>query len=208
MKISASILSARNRITAVKNLNRTDIDYLHLDVMDGSFVRNKQFTFSEINKIATVLEKKMDVHLMVDNPIHYLKKIALLNIEYVTIHLEIKKDIKKIINEIRKYGFKVGLSIKPNTDSSLLLPYIDDIDLVLIMSVEPGLGGQQFITKSLDKALEVKNIIKEKTIIEMDGGINNTNIDQINNYPVDMIVVGSFITNSNNYQEQINKLKK
>ena len=149
--------------------------------------------------------KPLDVHLMVDNPEIYINKLQNKNIEYITIHIEINKDINKLIEKIKSYGYKVGISIKPKTDISTIIPYLDKIDLVLIMSVEPGYGGQEFIPSILEKAKQLKNINQSITI-EMDGGIKDTNIKEIKKY-VDIAVVGSYITKKNNYNEAINTLK-
>lgn len=208
MKLSVSILNSLDRIKSVKELNFTNADYLHIDVMDGRFVHNKAFTFDEIYRIETNSKKKLDVHLMVENPLSYIKKLGLLDIDYVTFHVEIKKNINKIISEIKNMGFRVGMSIKPDTNIEKLKPYLNELDLILIMSVEPGSGGQEFMPSALEKAKELKKIINKNTIIEMDGGINETNIDSIVASGVDMVVVGSYIIKSNDYQEKINTIKK
>ena len=205
IKISPSILSANNRIESIKKLNNTNADYIHIDAMDGIFVPNTQMLIDEIIELEKYTDIPLDIHLMVDNPTKYIKHLINKNIEYITIHLEIEKNINEIINEIKKLNYKVGLSIKPNTKVNELIPYLDKIDLVLIMSVEPGFGGQKFIDNSINKAKQIRNLNKH-VIIEMDGGIKDTNINEIKNY-IDIAVVGSYITNSNNYNEAINKLK-
>jgi len=205
IKISPSILASNNRIESVKKLNNTNADYLHIDVMDGIFVPNTQMPINEILELEKYSTKPLDVHLMVCNPEEYINKILNKNIEYITIHIEIDKDITFLINKIKSLGYKVGLSIKPNTNINSLIPYLDQIDLVLIMSVEPGFGGQQFMPNSLIKAQELRNINSNITI-EIDGGIKDTNINEVKKY-IDIAVVGSYITNSNNYNEAINNLK-
>jgi len=208
MKVSTSILSCNNRLEAVNKLNNTSNDYLHIDVMDGKFVSNKQFTISEINNLSNISNTKADIHLMVNNPKKYIKKINSSNVEYITFHLEVKKNIDKIINLVKKKGHKVGLSIKPNTDIELLKPYIDKIDMVLVMSVEPGQGGQKFIDSTIERIKAINKMIKDKDIIiEVDGGINDSNIEKLKEENVDIVVVGSFITNNENYEEQIKKIK-
>lgn len=205
IKISTSILASENRIKSIQELNNTNTDYIHIDTMDGLFVPNTQMNTNEILELESISQKKFDIHLMVNNPEEYIEQLQNKKIEYITIHIEIDKDLNKIINKIKSYGYKVGLSIKPNTNTKEVIPYLNEIDLVLIMSVEPGFGGQKFITNSINKAKEIKNLNKN-IIIEMDGGINNTNINQIKQY-VDIAVVGSYITNSNDYNQAINYLK-
>ena len=205
IKISTSILASNNRIESIQKLNNTNTDYIHIDTMDGIFVPNTQMNIDEIIELEKYSQKKLDVHLMVDNPEPYINNLTNKNIEYITIHIEINKNIDNLINLIKSSGYKVGLSIKPNTNINTLIPYLDKIDLVLIMSVEPGFGGQQFIPNSLTKAQQIKNLNSNITI-EMDGGIKDTNINEIKNY-VDIAVVGSYITNHNNYNEAINNLK-
>lgn len=211
MKISASFLSIKNDLQGnIKNLDQTNIDYLHLDIMDGKFVSNKTWRFIELKNILNSTNSLKDVHLMVNNVKKYIKKYKKLKPEYITFHLEATKTPLKIINIIKKNGIKVGISIKPDTNVEELRPYLSLIDLVLVMSVEPGRGGQEFITSSIDKINYLDNMrLKNnyKYVIEVDGGINDTNYHLLKSNNVDIIVVGSFITNSNNYQEQIDKLK-
>jgi len=205
IKISTSILATNNRIEAIQKLNNTNTDYIHIDTMDGIFVPNKQMPIEEILELEKYSQKPLDIHLMLENPEEYINQLSNKNIEYITIHLEINKNIENIINKIKSLGYKVGLSIKPNTPTESLIKYIDKIDLILIMSVEPGFGGQQFIPKTLDKAKKIKEIAPNITI-QMDGGIKDTNINEIKKY-TDIAVVGSYITNNNNYNEAINNLK-
>ena len=206
MKLSVSILSAIDRIQCIEKLNQTNIDYFHIDVMDGIFVNNYQLPIEEIKELSNYTKKPLDIHLMVEDPESYIKELDNLNIEYITIHLEIKKDIKKIISQIKEKGYKVGISLKPNTDITQIIPFLSMIDLILIMSVEPGQGGQKFITSSLEKITKLKEQINETVKIEVDGGVNNTNIKELKKVRVDIIVSGSYIVNSDNYQKQIDQL--
>ena len=205
IKISTSILSSTDRYNSINKLNNSNTDYIHIDTMDGIFVPNTQMNIDEIIKLEKISTKPLDIHLMVDNPEIYINELQNKNIEYITIHIEINKDIDNIINKIKSYGYKVGLSIKPNTNISTIIPYLDKIDLVLIMSVEPGFGGQEFIPSTLEKAKQLRKTNKS-IIIEMDGGIKDTNIDQLKNH-IDIAVVGSYITKKEDYNQAINKLK-
>lgn len=205
IKISPSILSSNNRIDSIKKLNNTNCEYIHIDTMDGIFVPNKQMNIDEIIELEKHTTKPLDIHLMTKDPLKYIKNLNNKNIEYITFHLEIEKNIEEIINEIKSLNYKVGISIKPNTEVEELIPYLEKIDLVLIMSVEPGFGGQKFIPETLEKAKVIRNINKNITI-EIDGGINDSNIDIIKKH-VDIVVVGSYIINSTDYNKAINNLK-
>lgn len=203
IKVSTSILTCNNRIQATEELNKTNTDYIHIDYMDGIFVDNKEFTIEEIKTLSKISTKKLDIHIMAENPEPIIQELKNLNIEYITIHYEINKPLDKIINLIHNQGYKCGISIKPKTDPKNIIEYLKKIDLVLIMSVEPGKGGQKFIPDVLNKIKELK---QNSLIIEIDGGINDANIEELKNI-VDIVVVGSYITNSNNYNKQINNLK-
>ena len=208
MKISTSILNSNNRIESVKKLNRTNNSYIHIDVMDGKFVEDKQFSkINEINAINIMSDKKLDIHLMVENPKYYLRKLKDMNIEYVTVHIEIEKEIESIIKTIKGKGYKAGLAINPETDIEKIEKYLPNIDLVLIMSVEPGKGGQKFKTTTLKKLKELRKIIDENNydvLIEVDGGINDEVIEKIKD--ADIAVVGSYIINDKNYYKSIEDL--
>ena len=183
MEISTSILNAENRYECVKELNQTKTTYIHLDVMDGVFVEDKQLnTIEELKQINQISEKKLDIHLMVENPVEYIEKLNNMNIEYITFHIETKQDIKQIISKIKEYGYKVGICLNPNTSIQNLNQYLNQIDLVLIMSVEPGKGGQEFIPETLEKINKLNKIIKENNYqikIEVDGGIKDYNIKKV-----------------------------
>ena len=205
IKISPSILASTNRIDSTYKLNNTNADYLHIDVMDGKFVNNTQFPLEEILEIEKISKKKLDIHLMVEDPEQYINHLDNKFIKYITFHVEINKDIDNIISKIKNLGYKVGISIKPSTSINSIIQYLNKIDLVLIMSVEPGFGGQQFMPESLDKADSIRSINKN-ILIEIDGGIKDTNINIVKQH-VDMAVVGSYITNHHDYNEAINNLK-
>ena len=201
MKISTSILNAENRIECLKKLNNTDTDYIHIDVMDGKFVSDTQFNnIKEINAINIISKYKLDIHLMVENPIEYIEQFNNMNIEYITFHVEVKKNINEIISKIKEKGYKIGLSIKPNTNIKELIPYLKNIDLILVMSVEPGKGGQEFLPNTIERINKIKELITKNNNdiqIEVDGGINDKNIYQLGN--IDIAVVGSYIIKSNDF---------
>lgn len=208
-KVSASILSVNDLDDTIKELNTLDIDYIHLDIMDGKFVPNTSFTYDQIKKIIEVSEKPFDVHLMVRDVEDYIYHYAMLNTEYITFHYEVLKDLK-IIKKIKNYGIKCGISVKPSTDIELIYELLPYIDMVLIMSVEPGRGGQKFIDNSLNKIKKLKDYIKKNNlnvIISVDGGINNnTGVICVKN-GADMLVVGSALINSNDKENFIKELK-
>ena len=210
MKVSVSILGLNDRKKAISLLNNTNCDYIHIDVMDGSYVPNKQFTTEEINNLEIISKKKFDVHLMVDNPREYIENLDISNIEYIIVHSEIDKDINELLDLIKSYNVKCGLSIKPNTDISILTPYLNKLDLILVMSVEPGFSGQEFISNSLDKVSKLKQIIKNNNldiVMAIDGGINGSNASLVKKSGIDMVVSGSYVTNSLDYQDKINDLR-
>lgn len=197
MKVSVSILSNtyKKNDLIIKN-NLTNSDYLHIDVMDGTFVPNKAFTLKEIEKCDYISSKKLDIHLMVDDPKKYIDSLVLLNVEYITFHIEIAEDINSMIKSIKEYGIKCGISINPNTNIEQIYPYLDKIDLVLIMCVHPGESGQTFIEKSLDKIEKLKKKILEvnsKALIEVDGGINSTTSLLCKEKGADMLVSASYL---------------
>lgn len=209
MKVSVSFLKSKSEVKETIDLiNKTDADFLHVDVMDGSFVENKNFSFQEFLEWQKNNEKNLDVHLMCSNPKKYIKEYVNLNTEYITIHSEIDKDLKELLSLIHCYGINAGISIKPNTPVSKIVNYIYDIELVLIMSVEPGLGGQEFMNSVVPKIAELKKIREENGldfIIAVDGGINDKTIKNVKD--ADMVVSGSYICEIDDYQKQIDKLR-
>lgn len=211
MKVSVSILSATDRVICVKKLNRTNLDYFHIDAMDGKFVSNYQMPVKEILQIAQYTKKPLDIHLMVEDPWKYIDKLIKLPIEYITFHVELAQDIEELISECKNHGYKVGLAIKPNTDLKILKPYLKLIDLILIMSVEPGFGGQKFLESTYDRIIGVKELLQknnaENILIEVDGGINDSNISKLKELGVDIAVSGSYIINNPNFQEKIDTLR-
>ena len=206
MKLSVSLLNAEDKLFTTKKINNKEIDYFHIDVMDGKFVSQNSFSIKEIQEISNVSNKPLDIHLMVEDPSIYIEDLKeLSNINNITFHLEIDKDINKILSKIKENGIKRGIAIKPNTDINLLKPYLDNIDLILIMTVEPGYGGQPFIESSVERIKKIKELIKDYNILlEVDGGINDETIKKVS--LSDIAVIGSYITTSDNMEERINNL--
>lgn len=208
MKVSASFLSCSNPAVDLAKLNETDVDFIHVDIMDGKFVSNKTMPFSEMKNISKYTSKRLDVHLMVENPKEYIPLYAGLNTEYITIHVEIDEDIMECLELIKRYSIKAGLSIKPNTKVSELIPYLPYIDMILVMSVEPGAGGQAFIEESEDRINEVRALLDSYNIpavINVDGGINADTVKRCKN--CDIVTSGSYIVKSDNFQEKISSLR-
>ena len=210
MKVSVSILSSSIKPQdIVKKLDNTKADYIHVDIMDGKFVENKTWTISEVKKIVSYSKLPLDVHLMVENPSKYIEDYALLNTSYITFHYEAVKNIDKMINEIKNYGLKVGIAINPETDEKVLYPYLTKVDQVLVMSVHPGKSGQSFIDNTPNKIENLKQEIinqNAKTIISVDGGINDETGKLCVEKGVDMLVSASYI--HKDIVNNINTLKK
>lgn len=205
--ISVSLLSMReNLLENINKLNKESIDYIHLDMMDGIFVSNKSFTYDEVKLIVENINKPLDVHLMVKDIDDYIKDYIQYNTEYITIHYEAMKDLNPI-RKIKSHGIKCGISIKPDTNVEVLFDLLDKIDLVLIMSVEPGKGGQKFMPESLSKIEAIKKEIKNKNLdvkVEVDGGINRDTAKLALDNGADILVIGSAI---NSDMDIINAIK-
>ena len=207
-KISASFLSSKNIPQDLIKLNETDVDFIHVDVMDGKFVKNKTMPFSEMKYIYKYTSKRLDVHLMVENPSKYIPLYAELNTECIMFHVESSEDIIKNLELIKKFSIKCGLVINPDTKVNELIPYLPYLDQVLVMSVVPGEGGQEFIPSTYNKIRELKELIKSynlNILIDVDGGISNTVLDKV--CDADILTAGSYIISSSNYQEKITSLR-
>ena len=207
MKVAVSILSEKdNYKEAIEKINKTDADYLHLDIMDGSFTDSSSFSLNESKEIKELCNKNIDVHIMSTNLRKIISEYISISPYNITFHIENEK-IDEYINLIKEKDIRVGLAINPDTDLSTIYPYLDKIDRVLIMSVIPGKGGQKFMESVIPKLKYLKeNKDKYNYEIEVDGGINSDTINFVKDY-ADIVVSGSFITNSNNYEENIDKLK-
>lgn len=204
--IDGSFLKIGNDIEKIRVLNDV-CDNIHFDVMDGIFTENKTISFSDMVDIDEVITKPKDIHLMVKNIYKYVDLYKKLNPQCITFHYEATDDIDRVINYIKSCGIKVGMAINPDTDVKKITNYLDKIDLVLVMSVFPGKGGQEFIdiTDKIDylKEFKIKNNLNY--IIEVDGGINDKTIKLVGE--ADLIVVGSYITDSDNFLEKVKILR-
>ena len=208
--ISASFLSSDNIPSTLTKLNETDVDFIHVDVMDGKYVSNKTLPFREIKHIYKFTNKRLDVHLMVNNPSKYIKDYASLNTEYISIHLDSLEDVLSNLKLIKSYGINCGIALNPLDEVSTIIPYLPYLDLILVMGVTPGEGGQKFINKTIYKLQELQVLKKEYPMfnfkISIDGGINETVSKKIKSL-VDITVSGSYITNSDDYQAKITSLR-
>lgn len=210
MKIAVSYLNVKKKHIpkVIRELDKTDVDFIHVDVMDGHFVRGKANNFKDVNKYSLLTRKRLDIHFMVKKPLKVIDNYASLNVFCMSFHLGIKNDLNEVIDRCHNYGIKVGIALNPDEKIELLEPFLDKIDLVLVMSVKPGLPGQEFIKDVLPKIKELrKKINKEKRniLISVDGGVNASNKDFLGD--ADILVSGSFITNSLNMQDAIEELR-
>lgn len=201
MLVSASFLSDKFKpVDLIKEFNKSVVDFIHVDIMDGKFLKQKTYTFGEIKNFTKHTNKKLDVHLMVKNPLKYIDDYALLNVEYITFHYESVDNPEEVINYIKNLGIKVGVSIKPKTNINKIFPYLKDLDLVLIMSVEPGKSGQSFMESVLYKIEALKKKITEdnlKTLISVDGGINAETGLLVKEKGADILTSASYLHNGN-----------
>jgi len=204
MRISPSILGVEGlELTNLLNTFKTEsIEEIHLDVMDGNFVYNKSFLYEDALKVKELTDLPLDVHFMTVNPLDFIKEYSNIS-NLFTIHYEACSKIE--LDEIIKYcmdnNIRLGLSIKPNTDVSCIIRYLKYLDRVLVMSVEPGRGGQSFIESSLSKVSVLKTLKDEFNYsfkIEVDGGINNTNASKLKEHGADILVIGSYFSKANN----------
>lgn len=208
VKISPSILSADFSILKDEIGKITEADYIHLDVMDGAFVPNLTFGAKLVKDIRKYTDKPFDVHLMVNNPENYIDAMADAGANIITIHYESCIHVDRVIDSIKKRGVKAGLTLVPSTHENAITYLLDNLDLILIMSVNPGFGGQKFLYSQLEKIKNVKKMIGSRAIeIEVDGGINEETAKLAIEAGADVLVAGSYVFNSSNYNEAIKKLK-
>lgn len=211
-KIAPSLLSADflNLQQDIDMLNASDADWLHCDVMDGVFVPNISFGFPVLEQIKKVAQKPLDVHLMIINPDKFIQQVKDAGGYMMTVHYEACTHLHRTVGAIHEAGMKAGVSLNPHTPVELLTDIIEDLDLVLIMSVNPGFGGQKFIPNSINKVARTRKMIDERnlhTLIEVDGGVNLDTGKQLLNAGADVLVAGSFVFSSTNPTETISSLK-
>ena len=196
--LAPSILAAdfKNLGQEMKKTEENGARYLHFDVMDGMFVPSISFGMPVLASIKDGTSQTMDVHLMVQEPIRYVEAFQKAGADILTVHLEACEDVKATIDKIRECGMKVGLSICPETEAEALKPYLKEVDMILVMSVHPGFGGQKFIPESLEKIRKVREMIEEQGLsvdVEVDGGIYLTNVRESLEAGVNVVVAGSAV---------------
>ena len=196
--LSPSILAADFKVLGqeMKKTEENGAAYIHFDVMDGMFVPSISFGMPVLASIHDATEQFMDAHLMVQEPIRYVEAFQKAGADYVTVHLEACEDVKTTSDKIHACGMKAGLAVNPETDVKELVPYLEDVEMILIMSVHPGFGGQKFIPESLDKIREVRAMLNEKNLetdIQADGGIYVENVREVLDAGANVIVAGSAV---------------
>ena len=210
--VSPSILAAdfANLERDVKMLNSSEADWIHIDIMDGQFVPNISFGLPVMKAIHKHAEKPLDVHLMIETPDDYIQDFKDAGAEILTVHYEVCRHLHRTLQAIKAAGMKTGVAVNPHTPVHLLEDVINDIDVVLVMSVNPGFGGQKFISSTVEKVRKLKNLIDNKgasSIIEVDGGVNSDNAKSLVDAGASALVAGSFVFKSSDPVQTIKELR-
>lgn len=211
--IAPSILSADylNFGRDIAKLEKAGADIIHIDVMDGVFVPNITFGAGLVKYIRNITKLPLDCHLMIVNPDKYIESFAEAGADYITVHYEVCRELRKTLKSIRKLGVKAGVSLNPDTQITKILPFLEEADLALVMSVFPGFGGQKFIMESVGRIMELKESVlkkKQSVKIEVDGGVNEETAPLINEAGADILVAGSAVFSSKNIKQAIKNLRK
>jgi len=207
--LAPSILAADFAVLGeqIEKTKKLNVPYLHIDVMDGVFVPSISFGMPVITSIREITDQFFDVHLMIVEPERYIEEFASIGADGITFHYEATKDPKAVIDLIHKCGKKAGISLKPDTPLSEILPYLSSVELVLVMSVEPGFGGQKFIEKSYDRIRELREYLDSnglsEVILEVDGGIGKKNVEDVLNAGATAIVAGSSVFRKHSIEDNV-----
>ena len=212
MLVAPSILSADfgNLASEIKAICDGGCDLIHVDVMDGHFVPNMTIGPVVVNPVAKIATKPLDIHLMVENNNFFVDLFAPLKPKYLSFHIESEKHPHRLIQKIRSLGISPAITLNPHTKVEDIEYLLEDLDMVLLMSVNPGFGGQKFIPSVIEKAKKLKELIKKRNpncLIEVDGGVSDKNIKELKDAGVDVVVAGSFVFGSGDYKKAIDSLK-
>ena len=211
MKVSVSILSNSIKpVDIVKKLDNTKADYIHIDIMDGVFVPNISFGFPVLKFVQKVCKKPLDVHLMIVEPQKFIEEVKACGAEIMNVHYEVCTHLDRVVQQIKAAGMKAGVTLNPATPVCMLRDIVSELDLVLLMSVNPGFGGQKFIHNTLNKVKELRKLIEEtgsKALIEVDGGVNAETGAMLRDAGADVLVAGNYVFKSENPASAISLLR-
>ena len=210
IKISPSILASdfANLGNEIKRMDASGADYIHIDVMDGCFVPNITFGMPVISAVRKYTDKPFDVHLMIDAPERYLEEFKKAGADIITVHAEATTHLHRTLQAIKALGIKAGVALNPGTDESAVKYVLDELDMILVMTVNPGYGGQKFIDATVEKIRRIKEMIGDRNIdIEVDGGISSSNSHIVCEAGANVLVAGSAIFNAPSAKEEIEKMK-